>query len=110
VIAGPDLRVRLSLCPRRARADVRRKALDDLESEQFKTHFNEGRIIPIWHKDARPTVFDPTRGIGYLTFDPTADPRDEARRVAKVIKKKYNEEIAAMTGPPQLQLDFDSQV
>jgi hypothetical protein len=78
------------------------------ESEQFKSRFDEGHVIPIWNTNARPTRWDSTRGIGYLTFDPDADPRDEARRLAPVITRKYDEEIVASTGPPQIELDLEA--
>jgi hypothetical protein len=77
------------------------------ESEQFEERFGEGRVIPIWNRDAGPSAFDETRDIGYLQFDPTADPRDEARRLAEIIKLKYADEISA-AGPIQIQLDIAS--
>lgn len=77
------------------------------ESEQFQERFDDGHVIPIWDRDACPTAFDRTRSIGYLTFDPNADPRDEARRLATTITQKYDEEIIATTGTPQIQLNLD---
>lgn len=38
------------------------------ESDQFKKRFDDGHAIPIWDKDARPSRFDETRNIVYLTF------------------------------------------
>jgi hypothetical protein len=78
------------------------------ESAQFKERFDDGHVIPIWDKDARPTAFDETRNIGYLSFHKAKDARDEARRLAEVIKRKYDEEMAAAAAPPQIQLDLPS--
>jgi hypothetical protein len=77
------------------------------ESDHFKERFGDGNVIPIWEKNSLPSAFDITRGIGFLTFDPEADPHDEARRLAGVIKKKYDEALIASTGPPQIELDFE---
>ena len=77
------------------------------ESESFKKRFDDGHVMPIWDKNARPTRFDNSRDVGFLTFDPNADTRDEARRLAEIIRKKYDEEISTSAGEPQIQLDLD---
>jgi hypothetical protein len=78
------------------------------ESERVKQRFGDGNVIPIWEKNSLPSAFDATRNIGYLTFDPEADPRDEARRLARVIEKKYDDVLVRTTGPPQIELDLTS--
>ena len=78
------------------------------ESDQFKERFDDGHVIPIWEKDALPSRFDETRKIGYLTFDATADPHDEAARLVIVIKDKHTQVMRDTTGSPQIQLDIDS--
>jgi hypothetical protein len=80
------------------------------ESEQFKERFDEGHVIPIWDKDARPSRFDETRNIGYLTFDANSDPREEAVRLAEMIKEKHTQVLRETTGLPQIQLDIDAAV
>lgn len=61
------------------------------ESEQFKERFGEGRVIPVWSKDAPPSAFDAARDVGGLRYDPKADPDDEAKRIAEVLSKKHEE-------------------
>jgi hypothetical protein len=80
------------------------------ESEQFKERFDDGHVIPIWDKDALPSRFDETRNIGYLTFDSSAGPHDEAARLVKVIKEKHTQVMRETIGSPQIQLDIDSAV
>jgi hypothetical protein len=80
------------------------------ESDQFKKRFDDGHVIPIWDKDARPSRFDETRNIGYLTFDSAADPHDEAARLVKVIKDKHSQAMRETIGTPQIQLDIDSAI
>jgi hypothetical protein len=67
-------------------------------------------VIPIWDKDALPSRFDETRNIGYLTFDSSAGPHDEAARLVKVIKEKHTQVMRETLGSPQIQLDIDSAV
>ena len=77
------------------------------ESDQFKSRFDDGHVIPIWEKEALPSAFDETRNIGYLTFDGTADPHVEAARLAEVIKEKHTQVMRDTTGPPQIRLELD---
>ena len=70
---------------RPAKATIRQRDLEDLEAAE-----SGGQRRPL----------------GYLTFDPEADPRDEARRLADVMKRKYDEQLVATTGPPPIALDL----
>lgn len=67
------------------------------ESEQFKEHFGENRVIPIWSKDAPPTPFDTTSDIGGATFDPAGDLDRQAADIAELCARKLD------AGDPQVQ-------
>jgi hypothetical protein len=58
------------------------------ESEQFKTRFGEGAVIPIWFKDAPRGMFDESSRIGGLEFDPDGNHYDQAVRIAEMLRKK----------------------
>jgi hypothetical protein len=75
------------------------------ESERFKERFDQRQVIPIWARGAQPTAFDTTRDIGCLSFDPAADARDEARRIADVLARTYEDALAAEE-PVQIELDL----
>lgn len=61
------------------------------ESEQFKGHFGENRVIPIWAKDAMPSTFDPTANIGGATFETEGDVDAQARSIADLCGRKLDE-------------------
>jgi hypothetical protein len=58
------------------------------ESDQFKEHFGENRVIPIWSTKAMPTAFDVTRDIGGATFDPDGDLDKQAAELAELCARK----------------------
>jgi hypothetical protein len=47
-----------------------RKIWTKFESEQFKQRFGEFAVIPIWYTDTSPGLFDESRRVGGLSFDP----------------------------------------
>lgn len=61
------------------------------ESRQFKDRFGEGRVIPVWFSNSRPTLFDPTRAVGALFFDPTRAVDPQVRQIAATIARKIAE-------------------
>jgi hypothetical protein len=74
------------------------------ESDNFKARFDSGQVIPVWARGARPSAFDETRDIGYLSYDPAGDPRAEAERVSKLLARKYDDVLNRTPG--QIQLDL----
>jgi|ERR1700733_676104 len=69
------------------------------ESEQFRERMGLGRVIPVLSSLVELSAFDGVADIGYLTFDPAADLRPQARIVAELCERKITEESAAMCSP-----------
>ena len=80
------------------------------ESDQFKTRFEAGRVIPIWSTVAPPSAFDRTRDIGALRYDPAGDLDEQAREIAKICSAKH-EDLMQEEGPQMaLAVDGDAAV
>lgn len=62
------------------------------ESQQFKERFDLGRVVPIWSsKVTAPSPFDRASNVGGLRYDPDAGLDDQARRLAEICARKYDE-------------------
>jgi hypothetical protein len=65
------------------------------ESDQFKSHFKQGAVIPIWFTTAPPGIFDESRRYGGLEIDPNGDLQQQCERIAKTLLKKLSEDRCA---------------
>ena len=68
--------------------DYPNKVWTKFESEQFKHRFGEGSVIPIWFENAQPSLFDKSRKVGGITFDPSADAKNQISQIADTLSKK----------------------
>lgn len=69
-----------------------KKIWTKFESDQFKERFGEGSIIPVWYTDCPVGLFDETKRVGGLTFDPSCNIGDQADAIVNALAKKLEEE------------------
>jgi len=69
-----------------------RKIWTKFESDQFKQRFGDGAVIPIWYADAIPGVFDESRRVGGLTFDPNGDFSAQVHQIVEVLSAKLEDD------------------
>jgi hypothetical protein len=69
-----------------------KKIWTKFESEQFKTRFGSGSVIPIWFTDAPPGMFDESTRVGGLTIDPNGDLDARIAAICASLVKKVGEE------------------
>lgn len=72
--------------------DYPRKIWTKFESEQFKQRFGDHSVIPIWYSDLAPGLFDATRRVGGMTFDPSADHDAQVQAIVGSLAGKLEEE------------------
>jgi hypothetical protein len=63
------------------------------ESEQFKSRFGEGTVIPIWFTTSPPGMFDESTRVGGITFDPDGDVETQVAQIATLVTKKIAERM-----------------
>lgn len=68
-----------------------KKVWTKFESEQFKTRFGEGTLIPIWFDDTTLGFFDETSRIGGLTFDRKKDMIQQVDYIVSILVKKISD-------------------
>lgn len=61
------------------------------EGEQFRKRFGEKSVIPIWFKDNYPGFFDPTSGIGGMSFDEAEDLDQQVNLICSQLIEKIQE-------------------
>jgi len=61
------------------------------ESDAFRDRFQTGAVIPIWFTDAPPGMFDESRRVGGLTFDPSQEMGLQITEIAKVLINKLGD-------------------
>lgn len=61
------------------------------ESEQFKTRFGKGSVIPIWFSDAPPGMFDATTRIGGIMYSIDKDIGSQVSYIVETLIKKLGE-------------------
>jgi hypothetical protein len=61
------------------------------ESQQFQERFSQGAVIPIWFKNAPPSMFDQSRKVGGLSFDSSIDVEHQLEEIADTLSKKMAE-------------------
>ena len=69
-----------------------RKIWAKFESEQFEQRFGENSVIPIWFSDAMPGMFDESRRVGGMTYEPAGDLVEQASAIVDVLAAKLEEE------------------
>jgi hypothetical protein len=69
-----------------------KKIWTKFESDQFKQRFGEKAVIPVWFTDAPPGVFDETRRLGGMVFDPTKDRAAQVHEVVEVLCARLAEQ------------------
>lgn len=62
------------------------------ESDAFKARFNDGAVIPIWFTDAAPGMFDESRRVGGLSYDPAKEMEPQLGEIVDVLLRKLAEE------------------
>ena len=72
--------------------DYPKKIWTKFESEHFKQRFGQNSVIPIWYTDASAGLFDESRRVGGMTFDPTGDLNTQVKMIADALAKKLEEE------------------
>jgi hypothetical protein len=69
-----------------------KKIWTKFESEQFKQRFGEHSVIPIWYADSTPGMFDETRKIGGMMYNPQNDFTVEVQNITETLAAKLQEE------------------
>lgn len=72
-----------------------KKIWTKFESEQFKQRFGENSVIPVWYANATPGIFDESRRVGGLTFDPQGIFFDQVHNIVETLSAKLAEERQA---------------
>lgn len=72
--------------------DYPKKIWTKFESEQFKQRFGEHSVIPIWYSDSSPGIFDESRRVGGMSFDPKADFNSQLEQIIAALAAKLEEE------------------
>jgi hypothetical protein len=62
-----------------------------IESDAFKERFQDGNVIPIWFKNALPGMFDETRRIGGIVFDPDKECGPQVTEICRMLLQKLFE-------------------
>jgi len=72
--------------------DYPKKIWTKFESEQFKERFGQNDVVPIWYADCQPGLFDETRTVGGMVFDPAKDLPTQVREMADTLCRRLEEE------------------
>jgi hypothetical protein len=59
-----------------------------IEGKAFKDRIGNGEVVFVYVDDFRPSAFDPTKDIGYLTFTRTTDFKDSISSIVRVVIQK----------------------
>lgn len=79
-----------------------KKIWTKFESEQFKQRFGENSVIPIWFTDAMPGIFDQSRLVGGLAFNPEEDHAAQILDIVRTLGARLEDDRreAAAQGDP----------
>jgi hypothetical protein len=69
-------------------SDYPKRIWNALKSDQFKGHFGEKAVIPIWLKTAPPGIFDANNYVGGIEFDPGGNVEAQLQQIAKLLCMK----------------------
>jgi hypothetical protein len=72
-----------------------KKIWTKFESDQFKQRFGENSVIPVWYTDAAPGMFDESRRVGGMTFDPAGDVSIQIQQIVETLSAKLAEDRQA---------------
>lgn len=72
--------------------DYPRKIWTKFESDHFKQRFGQKSVIPVWYSDSAPGVFDESRRVGGMTFDPSSDLEDQLMAIVDALARKLEDE------------------
>lgn len=72
--------------------DYPKKIWTKFESDQFKQRFGEGSVIPVWFTDAPPGIFDESRRVGGMTFDPSVEMATQIQILVGTLCAKLEED------------------
>ncbi len=64
------------------------------ESEQFKTRFKSGAVIPVWFTTAPPGMFDESTRVGGITFNPATERAQQISNITDLLRRKIAERRA----------------
>lgn len=86
--------------------DYPKKIWTKFESENFKQRFGNGSVIPIWYTDTVPGLFDESRKVGGMSFDPNGNFVDQLQSIVAAVSKKLEEERQVEAREVEQQLIF----
>lgn len=69
-----------------------RKIWTKFESDQFKQRFGDNSVIPIWYVDAAPGMFDESKKVGGMSFDPTGNLEAQVHKIVSALAERLEEE------------------
>jgi hypothetical protein len=72
--------------------DYPKKIWTKFESEQFKQRFGNHSVVPIWYTDATAGLFDESRRVGGMSFDPSGDFGAQLASIIEALSAKLEEE------------------
>lgn len=75
--------------------DYPKRIWTKFESDQFKSRFGQGSVVPVWFTTAPPGVFDESIRIGGYTIDPAADIDPQLEELANALARKLSERMAS---------------
>jgi len=58
------------------------------ESDQFKSRFGDGAVIPVWFSTAEPGMFDETSRLGGFKIDPNGDVNGQLIDLVDLLSRK----------------------
>lgn len=80
-----------------------------IESNAFKSRFNEGEVIPIWLSDLDRSAFDRSRDAGGITWFVDSDPAEQVQQVVSLLLRKLAEK-RVQPGQGQLEMSEETVV
>lgn len=89
---GPIYRTEASLVVALLSSDYPSRIWTKFESQQFKSRFKSGSVVPIWFKDSPPGMFDESGTVGGVTFNPSGDVDEQLKNIVDTIVKKLGEQ------------------
>ena len=72
-----------------------KKLWTKFEGDNFKRRFGQNSVIPIWYSDTTPGMFDESRRVGGLTFDPLGSTIDQVQTICEALSRKLAEDRQA---------------
>lgn len=73
--------------------DYPKRIWTKFESDQFKSRFGQGSVVPVWFTTAAPSIFDESLRVGGFPFDPTSDVDAQLAELANVLARKLTDRM-----------------